>query len=59
MSLYRWIAFAYAGVLFVAGMTNYIPGLTDAEGRAFGIFALDIFDDMLHFASAAWALIAA
>jgi hypothetical protein len=40
-------------------MTNYIPGLTDAEGRAFGVFALDIFDDMLHFASAGWALIAA
>jgi hypothetical protein len=38
---------------------NYIPGLTDAEGRAFGVFALDIFDDRLHVASAAWAGIAA
>lgn len=59
MSQYRWIALGYASVLFLAGMTNYIPGLTDAEGRAFGVFALDIFDDLLHFASAAWALIAA
>ena len=59
MSLYRWIAAGYAVVLFLAGMTNYIPGLTDAEGRAFGIFALDIFDDLLHFGSAGWALVAA
>jgi len=59
MSQYRWIALGYASVLFLAGMTNYIPGLTDADGRAFGIFALDIFDDLLHFASAAWALTAA
>ena len=44
MSQYRWIAFGYASVLVLAGLTNYIPGLTDEEGRAFGIFALDIFD---------------
>lgn len=59
MSLYRWIALGYAAVLFLAGMTNYLPGLTDAEGRAFGVFALDVFDDLLHFSSAGWALIAA
>lgn len=59
MSQYRWIALGYASLLCLAGLTNYIPGLTDDEGRAFGIFALDIFDDLLHFASAAWALIAA
>ena len=33
--------------------------LTDTEGLAFGIFALDIFDDLLHVASAIWAAIAA
>jgi hypothetical protein len=32
-----------------------VPGLTDADGRAFGIFALDIYDDLLHVASALWA----
>ena len=46
-------------VLFVAASLNYIPGLTDAEGRAFGIFALDIYDDALHVASGLWAGIAA
>ncbi|WP_204321680.1 hypothetical protein, partial [Streptococcus pneumoniae] len=40
-------------------LINYLPGLTDAQGRAFGIFALDIYDDSLHFASAAWAAISA
>ncbi len=38
---------------------NYIPGVTDEDGVAFGIFALDIFDDSLHAASALWALVAA
>lgn len=48
-------------MLFLLGAAslNYIPGLTDAEGRAFGIFALDVYDDALHVASAAWAGIAA
>jgi hypothetical protein len=59
MSSYRWIALGYAGVLVLAGVTNYLPGLTDEQGKAFGIFALDIYDDLLHFASAAWALISA
>jgi hypothetical protein len=59
MNLIRWIAVGYAVALTLAGLLNYIPGLTDAEGRAFGIFALDIFDDLLHFASAAWAAAAA
>ncbi len=46
-------------VLFVVASLNYIPGLTDADGRAFGIFALDIYDDGLHVASGLWAGIAA
>ena len=46
-------------ILLAAASLNYIPGLTDAQGRAFGVFALDIFDDGLHVASALWAGIAA
>lgn len=59
MSIIRWIAAGYAIALAFAGLLNYFPGLTDAQGRAFGIFALDIYDDMLHFGSAAWAATAA
>ena len=42
MTLHRKIALIYAVLLTGAAALNYIPGLTDAEGRAFGIFALDI-----------------
>lgn len=59
MDIIRLIAVGYAVALTIAAALNYVPGLTDAEGRAFGIFALDIYDDLLHLASAAWAAIAA
>jgi hypothetical protein len=59
MSMHRWIALGYFFALLGAAALNYIPGVTDEQGVAFGIFALDLFDDALHAASAAWALIAA
>jgi Domain of unknown function (DUF4383) len=59
MSILRKICLGYFLALIGAASLNYIPGLTDSQGRAFGIFALDIFDDALHVASALWALIAA
>jgi hypothetical protein len=55
MNPLRAIALAYMLFLLAAASLNYIPGLTDAEGRAFGIFALDIYDDGLHVVSAIWA----
>lgn len=59
MNLHRTTAFIYFVVLALVAALNYIPGVTDADGVAFGIFALDIFDDALHAASALWALVAA
>jgi hypothetical protein len=59
MTILRWIAAAYFVVLLVVAGLNYVPGITDAEGRVFGIFALDIYDDLLHLVSALWAGIAA
>ncbi len=58
MSTVQKICFFYFAALLVAAALNYIPGLTDAQGLAFGIFALDLYDDALHVASALWALIA-
>jgi hypothetical protein len=55
MGKLRVTALVYMIVLLAAASLNYIPGLTDAEGRAFGVFALDIYDDLLHVASAIWA----
>lgn len=59
MSILRTISLGYFVVLLGAAALNYIPGLTDDQGLAFGIFALDLFDDALHLVSALWALAAA
>lgn len=59
MSIVQKICLGYFVVLMGAASLNYIPGLTDEAGLAFGIFALDLFDDALHVASALWALVAA
>jgi hypothetical protein len=59
MTLMRWIAALYFVVLLIVAGLNYVPGLTDDQGRVFGIFALDIYDDLLHLISAIWAGIAA
>lgn len=59
MSIYRSTAFFFFLALLGAASLNYIPGVTDENGVAFGVFALDIFDDALHLASALWALVAA
>ena len=58
MTLQQKISIGFFVVLLGAASLNYIPGVTDADGVAFGVFALDIFDDALHLASAIWALVA-
>lgn len=61
MTLLQKIAIGYFIVIGFAASLNYLPmpGIIDAEGKAFGIFALDLFDDLLHVASALWALVSA
>lgn len=59
MSLLRKICIGYFIALLGAAALNYVPGITDEDGLAFGVFALDIFDDSLHLVSALWALGAA
>ncbi|MDJ0626681.1 MAG: hypothetical protein QNJ44_00365 [Rhodobacter sp.] len=58
MSWFRRLCLVYAVILLGAAAINYIPGLTDDQGLAFGIFALDPFDDALHLVSAIWAALA-
>ncbi len=57
MSLIRRLCLIYSVILLGAAAINYIPGLTDEAGLAFGIFALDPFDDALHLVSAIWAFL--
>lgn len=59
MNPLRILAAVYAVLFAVVTSLNYIPGLSDAQGRTFGLFALDIFDDALHAASGLWAALAA
>ncbi|GLT11535.1 hypothetical protein ACFQFQ_24530 [Sulfitobacter porphyrae] len=58
MSNLQKLSLGYFAALMIAASLNYIPGLTDENGLAFGIFELDIYDDALHVASALWALAA-
>lgn len=58
MTFLQKLSLGYFAALMIAASLNYVPGLTDDEGLAFGIFALDIYDDALHVASALWALAA-
>ena len=58
MTSLQKLCLVYFVVLMIAASLNYVPSLTDEDGLAFGIFALDPYDDALHVASALWALIA-
>ncbi len=59
LHIQRQIALIYVVVIGFAAALNYIPGVKDEQGLCFGIFELDPFDDLLHVASALWALTAA
>ena len=51
-------AFAYAVLFFLVVALNYVPGIHDERGFMFGLFKLDLIDDLLHLGSAVWALAA-
>ena len=51
----RIVAFGYAAALAGVTAIGYVPGLSDADGRLFGVFRLTWYNDLLHLSSAAWA----
>ena len=53
----RKLAFIYAGIFFFTVIIGYIPFL-NPHGQLLGMFDIDPIDDVLHLASAAWALLA-
>jgi hypothetical protein len=59
MNRLRLVATLYFLILLFAASLNYLPFIPVIDGKTFGIFALDIYDDALHLASALWAGIAA
>ena len=53
---FGWVYFV--GFMAIVGL-DFVPQFNDAEGRLFGLFTLDFYDNSLHFASGAWAAVAA
>lgn len=59
MNLIRKLGWVYAIMFFIIASLAYIPGLTDESGLLFGLFSLELHDDLLHLGSGAWAALAA
>lgn len=59
MDLMRKLAWVYAAMFLAIAALSYIPGLKDNQGLLFGLFSLQLHDDLLHAGSAVWAALAA
>lgn len=59
MDRMRKLAWVYAAMFLVIALLSYIPGLQDDQGLLFGLFSLQLHDDLLHAGSAVWAALAA
>lgn len=55
-NLIQKLALGYAFLFLFVISLNFIPQIHDADGYMFGLFKLDLIDDLLHFASGIWAL---
>ena len=53
------LAWLYAIMFFFLGSLAHIPMINDENGVTLGIFSLQWYDDLLHYASGVWAAIAA
>ena len=54
----KWAWFFAANFIFIVVISHW-PGFTDANGRLFGLFAIDPIDDIFHFLSGLVAAIVA
>jgi hypothetical protein len=55
-NLIQKLALLYAFLFLFVISLNFIPQIHDADGYMFGLFKLDLIDDLLHLASGLWAL---
>ena len=53
---FGWVYFV--GFMAIVAL-DFVPAFNDDQGRLFGLFTLDFYDNSLHFASGLWAAIAA
>ncbi len=56
LSLVQKCAVGYFVMFMGVVALDFIPGLKDADGYLFGLFALDLYDHSLHAFSGFWAL---
>jgi Domain of unknown function (DUF4383) len=59
ISTIQKLAWLYAIMFFFLGTLAHIPWINDENGVTLGIFSLQWYDDLLHYASGVWAAIAA
>lgn len=55
LNIVQKAAWVYAVGFFAIVSLNYIPFIHDAEGNMFGLFRLDLIDDLVHLFTAIWA----
>ena len=53
------LAWFYAVMFAVLGSLSFFPYINDANGVTLGIFKLEWYDNLLHYASGVWAAVAA
>jgi hypothetical protein len=59
ITIIQWLAWFYcANFLFIVTLSHW-PGLTDANGRLMGLFAIDPVDDIFHLLSGLVAAVVA
>lgn len=59
MDRVRKLGWVYCAGFVLVVLSGHFPPFLDAQGRQFGLFTLDLYDDCLHLASGIWAGIAA
>lgn len=59
MSLIQKLGWVYAGLFVFVVSLGYIPGFTNEQDQLFGLFVIDLYDDLLHLGSGIWAAAAA
>lgn len=59
MDLLRILAWLYCLMFFGVVALDFVPAFADDQGRLFGLFTLDFYDNSLHAASGVWAGVAA
>ena len=58
-STLRLLALVYAVLFVVTGSLRHLPYINSPDGHTLGIFKLEWYDDLLHYGSGVWAVIAA